>query len=462
MRQFYNYCNSIINEAIPLKDAKRQKLSRKYSGAYNLNILNNVFGSEDRLIYDIDLKNSEVVKNNPIYEQIKYLLDMRYEIDITFDEYLEGIVYKSSDKDKKQPLKVGRLLTRLIEKYKDEEAGILLDSFKNDPARKTKKDTKYKVVISRHPYDLAGMSTDRNWTSCMNLGTSPIEYKDYSLRTTGTNSRYVKEDIRHGSIIAYLINGDELITDDKVKLRRPYSRLLMKPASSIDNKSDLVYTVGKMYGAKIDKFREFIENWLKENININTSGKKYYLRSGLYNDHESAVNFQMINSVHAVLEQVLRTNNINELPEIEFNVIQHQYTYDIVMDLYIKTKDNKFKSFEYESRDILPTYLRTVKNILKRYNIKNDQDTPIYFEYDDVSKILYIRAIVMNFFVPDVEDKEEEALEEYTYELIDSYLLDILSKLNSKDKINKLRTEINNVFADLDYEHLERNASAFP
>lgn len=92
----------------------------------------------------------------------------------------------------------------------------LLDFFNADPVRLGKNivnainSNNLWVVISNHAYDIAGMSTNRDWTSCMNV-------------LTGDNKVYVKHDIQYGTLVAYIIDKSD------TNIERPYGRVLIKP-----------------------------------------------------------------------------------------------------------------------------------------------------------------------------------------------------------------------------------------
>ncbi len=86
-----------------------------------------------------------------------------------------------------------------------------IDDFNSDASRTSGRlHGNLQVVISRHPHDVAGMSTDRNWTSCMDLN-------------HGSNAHYVKHDVAHGTHVAYLTQkGDH-------DAKNPIARISMKP-----------------------------------------------------------------------------------------------------------------------------------------------------------------------------------------------------------------------------------------
>lgn len=92
----------------------------------------------------------------------------------------------------------------------------LLKFFANDPIRLGKNimsainSNNLWIVFSNHNYDIAGMSTNRDWTSCMNI-------------IDGDNKDYVEEDIKYGTIVAYIIDKKD------TNINHPYGRVLVKP-----------------------------------------------------------------------------------------------------------------------------------------------------------------------------------------------------------------------------------------
>ena len=134
---------------------------------------------------------------------------------------------------------------------------------------------KGKIIISRHPYDIAGMSTDRGWTSCMNLDSG--EYKNY-----------VETSLNNGALIAYLVNEND------TNINKPISRLLIKTFVKIDedinfNNPNWLLKVSSIYGQNYEKFSKIVQNWLNDNWNdkIKKSVNKYTtftLHDGFYNE----------------------------------------------------------------------------------------------------------------------------------------------------------------------------------
>lgn len=173
----------------------------------------------------------------------KVLADAGYEV----QDYVAGLAYNA---EKKQSIKIGKILAKL-------KRDDLLQRFNNDSRREGTKN-KYIVVISRHPYDIAGMSTDRGWTSCMNL-------------TSGVNRKYVPLDVKHGSVVAYVTT-----TDDK-NLTNPTGRVLIKPFYNMYSSDKQVYfgVEDRIYGTNVEGFLGAVMDW------VNMANTKYHGLSGV-------------------------------------------------------------------------------------------------------------------------------------------------------------------------------------
>jgi hypothetical protein len=173
-------------------------------------------------------------------------------------DYQKGIAQK---KDTKQNIKIGKLLNKLREVE-------LLQQFINDKTREGSKEDNYIVVISRHPYDIAGMSTDRGWTSCMNLD-------------TGSNRIYVPLEIKAGSLVAYVTKA----TDPDLK--NPTGRLMIKPFVNVMDQNSVDFGIeSQVYGTAVPGFVEAVSAWVEE---VNSRNKLdqvviFKLDPNVYND----------------------------------------------------------------------------------------------------------------------------------------------------------------------------------
>lgn len=290
-----------FREAIALSTAKK-KYTSKQSPHYQTPTekIKTLFGDKHRLVFPIEITDLDEAKNHQLFEKIRDFLETKnYSLE-SFSDYVKGVTYqnKNGKPDTKNPMKIGRVLEKeepmgeieVNQRTVDPTTGEvkrekkivpgkpLSHEFKMDPTRLQGKNF---VVISRHPYDIAGMSTDRNWTSCMDLGPK-IEYKDRKMEY-GIHSSYVKEDIAAGSLIAYLVSDKDRTAGGELAIRRPIGRILMKPFVSEDGKK-IAYSVGKIYGAGGETFKSFVSKWV-EDFNGKLEGE-YKLHPNLYNDYD--------------------------------------------------------------------------------------------------------------------------------------------------------------------------------
>lgn len=165
-----------------------------------------------------------------------YLLNQGY--DVTKFDYIHGTfdyVMKTQRGEKTRTAKVGKALKNAPE---------LMARFAADPVRLTSKlDTKkMMIVLSNHAYDIAGMSTDRKWTSCMDI-------------LKGSNKHWVKEDIKWGTVVAYLIEES-----DK-NIENPLGRILIKPYFD-ENKAIVYFPEPTVYSPYVglDSMKEFLQD----------------------------------------------------------------------------------------------------------------------------------------------------------------------------------------------------------
>jgi hypothetical protein len=317
--QLINYYQ--ISEAISLRNAKKRKLSKKYSGAYN-DRMNQIFGNKNRILSKINIDYSNL--DSPLFKKIDAFLDSHEYTIYDMSSYIKGLAYKykydNNDNlviDRKNPVKIGKLLQKYepdgqIEvtnrvngkKTTKEIVGKpLLHEFKNDPLRAT--NGEFIVVISRHPYDISGASTDRSWTSCMDLGLPRINYPN-TKQNYGVNRKYIPNDIKEGTLVAYVVSKDELYKgangEDKVKLQKPLSRILIKPHNSDVGK---VYTIGQLYGSKYPEFYQTIKEWVSKNLNNKLTGdEKIYKNTALYNDSDVPVGFDF-NTGNSIADEIM-------------------------------------------------------------------------------------------------------------------------------------------------------------
>ena len=170
----------------------------------------------------------------------------------TVDSYKAGIAV---DKSGKRKIRIGKLLSD------DPE---LLKQFTNDAGRAAKSGNLL-MVISRHPYDVLGMSFDRGWTSCMNL-------------TEGLHRSYLTADVKLGTVVAYLVKSDDR------NINRPIARIALRPAFlNGRTKNSMILCPGPMYGQGSNAFSLNVEKFAKW-ANSGSPKGKYKMSHELYTE----------------------------------------------------------------------------------------------------------------------------------------------------------------------------------
>ena len=123
--------------------------------------------------------------------------------------------------------------------------------------------SEYLICFSRHPYDVAGASTDRAWTSCISLD-------------TGTSGALISSDVKEGAIVAYLIEASDR------NLQKPLCRMTLRPyaeldefegdVQEVDEDTELtpvvVYPTGIVYGRNIPGFIEACTKWCESTFKL--------------------------------------------------------------------------------------------------------------------------------------------------------------------------------------------------
>lgn len=236
--------------AITLKTAK--KTTRYSNGTYK-NIKPEFFGNKHRKVFTIE-PSEEILKSHiqgsRTYRDIKLFLERN---NYSIVDYVDGVAVDNAKPS--QPRKIGRVLNFL-------GATDLLEAFKTDSVRNFKN---LRVVVSRHPYDLAGMSTGRGWRSCM--------------AEDGENYRFVRADILGGTLIAYLVSDKDL------NIKNPNARLLIKRYED-ENGYGYYNPASRVYGIDNIYFRSTVENICKEINKDVPEGLFKFNDSFYYNDGE--------------------------------------------------------------------------------------------------------------------------------------------------------------------------------
>ena len=343
-----------------------------------------VFGEKQRLSYEVNLNQSfdktpdELYGANEDYISVRtFLKNNNYEI----VDYGRGICKKIPVENEKldtREYKIGRVLSRFnadstIQKY-----------FENGITRENSKQSSSTLIItiSRLPYDVASMSTGRGWSSCMNMG-------------DGCNSKYVLNDVKYGTHIAYL----HLKTDMDIK--KPISRILLKPFRKEKSRSDknkVLEIERTMYGAQSKEFKDFVNKWAHDNFLIEGDCDLTIIH-GLYNDGIGQSRVYISENSPKIISEVeedriyaskygsdiILKKMMNDTSQSVINNIINRCTdKEAVVELIMKNKDpetlfrNRIELFNIldEKHKIF------IKNLIKKNTLNREFVRPILKHYE--------------------------------------------------------------------------------
>ncbi len=200
---------------------------------------------------------------------IPYNSDTISETQLKVKDYLEDQGYKILDyklnsavqiENSKRQIRISKLLAKNPE---------LLKEFTLDDTRaNTRAGSEFMIALTSNYEDVAGMSYRRCWdNSCLDI--------DY-----GENKRYVKDEVKQGTVVAYLIKSDDL------EIEKPLGRVNIKPYYSNRDEKEILYFVDRrVYGNVPDEklFKKIITSYLKEKQEVKLFGF-YNKVEGLYSD----------------------------------------------------------------------------------------------------------------------------------------------------------------------------------
>jgi hypothetical protein len=238
---------------------------KQWNEAWSDEIYEPLFGTKWRIY--IPLLISDNQEELPVYSNVrmrvkKHLQSLGYSI----KSYNSNLAVDERGRERK----IGKLLSP-----------ELLKDYQEDPVRAgstiEKNVNKYQIVISRHPYDVAGMSTDRGWKSCMTL--THTDRKTGEEVEAGCNQHIVEEDVKAGTLIAYLIAAGDR------NIENPIARILIKPFYNEDEGLLLSIEGSNVYGNAPLIFKDSVGNWVDQSNDILESlPGSYRLPSNLYYD----------------------------------------------------------------------------------------------------------------------------------------------------------------------------------
>jgi uncharacterized protein YjbI with pentapeptide repeats len=267
---------------------------------------------------------------------------LKDEIETLVNRYVDdkGSVYKLLDFEKGKVLKTVKTERGL----KDVEIGLgkvlqiisktnpyalqLLNTYNVDAYARSSKSQKDRpvIVISKHPVDLANMSTDRSWSNCMSLSTA-------GNSEGGTNKRYIECDVQQGTLIVYLLPDSSNLKS----VQHAQARVLIKPYYKEDT-DELVMSPGRLYGDAPTSFITFIEDLIKSSNLYKTAGL-FKLQRDLYTDNVPVVSMGQKSISGVEFTELIKTNRYVNLLDYNLSklVVRNDILEDAVLEkLYIR------------------------------------------------------------------------------------------------------------------------------
>jgi hypothetical protein len=214
-----------------------------------------LFKGKYRLYFPLESSTSNIIPN-------KQVVDFLDSNGFAVKDYANNLAIDTKGREKR----IGSIIAKnpTIKKLYD-----------NDPARQGSKVKSHQiVVISRHPYDIAAMSTDRGWTSCMNI-------------RDGENKHYIPIEIEAGTIIAYLIDkNDKNINDASARvLIKPFISVNANEYARVHSDDDILLGINKsVYGNASPEFLTTVKTWVNSVNKSRVMNGVFILHPGVYWD----------------------------------------------------------------------------------------------------------------------------------------------------------------------------------
>lgn len=308
---YYHRKTSALTEA--LDDKQKKKVDNMW-GPDNVarHAHESVFGKEDRITIPYDDSNDEkittynahrVPEMRGVYGHVPHRMILQHlkSNNYDVDDYASGLAYHVNEPSRKIKImsalknigsdtKPSGVFTKASDKKPSREL-TMGQLYESDPVRAAVKKEK-NIVITKNKYDVAGMSTNRGWSSCMNL-------------VDGSNRHYVKHDISHGTLTAYVC------TKDDKDINHPIGRINLKKFMHVGTKHAIYRPENSRYGTIPTKFPQIIDEWAEKNYPPKDAGI-YAKASGLYNDDGVAIKTHNLHELdpemglHSTTENLLR------------------------------------------------------------------------------------------------------------------------------------------------------------
>lgn len=283
-----------LNEAInSLTDKQKKKVDDWYGSSMAVRSRHNeVFGNgNDRIVIPLDRSDEKPISHRDVHNlgaTPSKIADHLHRNGYSISNWVKGHAVKRSMEDGSlddKPISIAKVLKKIkvndtpvsdlpsgeYNKGKLRPDGTreapkmmsMLDAYNADPHRMSGKGD-HVMVVTRNKYDVAGVSTNQKWDSCMNM-------------VDGHNRRYLPKDIEHGTLGVFLAHKNH---DDKDL--KPLARISAKRFDSDDGTEIQHVLENRIYGNPHPTFHKAAVEFFDKHYPLGE--KDYHLHPDLYAD----------------------------------------------------------------------------------------------------------------------------------------------------------------------------------
>lgn len=214
----------------------------------NTEFTDHLFQHGDRIF--VPLMKSECTQVHPHPKVLYHLHNKGY----TIHDYAKGMALDQHRRE----VRIGKILSNA-----DPET---LKAFSNDQARNNARNPDMVMCITRDAHDVATISTNRGWNSCLNM-------------IGGSCAHKVEHQVISGAHAAYLVKSTD------TELKNPMARISLNPHHSIDQSHTILSPERITYGTGCNDFKHSVNMWCETTFDYKHA--LYKKDDHVYNDDKS-------------------------------------------------------------------------------------------------------------------------------------------------------------------------------
>lgn len=227
-----------------------------------------------RIRIPLTLENTGVAPNSEVKSHLQ-----RFGYETDHESYAKGLAHTKitvGNPEKGIPYQEKKVSKRIGSVLEDTKADPRIKrAYTNDPARSSAKTSEYDLLITHHPHDIYGMSTDRGWMSCSNMRNEA---------KSDAAARKMKEEINNQTHVAYLLPKGGNVDHDAI------ARMKLSRHNAIGESHSTIIPEGMVYGDAPSGFRKAVEEHTSRLFPARP-GAIYKKNSDIYSDNGRSYHF---------------------------------------------------------------------------------------------------------------------------------------------------------------------------